>query len=114
MLVIAITSEIVYNTRQILLLQVPLHSSCSIKLCTCAWYYSLSIVVMEYIIHLMYAGVTITTCSQDVVCCKVCVIACSVDIVAKAPLLNMNQFNGYFGCPKCLQKGMTDHLGSFV
>ena len=34
------------------------------------------------------------------------VLLCSVlDLVAKAPTLNMKQFNGYYGCPTCLHPG---------
>ena len=28
------------------------------------------------------------------------------DLVAKAPVLNMNQFNGKYGCPSCLHPGV--------
>ncbi len=29
----------------------------------------------------------------------------SFDLVAKAPILNINQFNGKYGCPTCLNPG---------
>ena len=63
--------------------------------------------------HNMYvlchcAGVSVTTSAQKLLHCKLCIVACSVDLVAKAPLLNMIQFNGLYGCPKCLQKGITE------
>ena len=32
-------------------------------------------------------------------------IACTCDLPARALLMNMNQFNGFYGCSKCLQKG---------
>ena len=28
------------------------------------------------------------------------------DLVAKAPILNMHQFNGEYGCPSCLHPGV--------
>ena len=30
----------------------------------------------------------------------------SFDLVAKAPILNMHQFNGEYGCPSCLHPGV--------
>ena len=37
--------------------------------------------------------------------CKLFVIAGTLDLIAKAPALNMIQFNGLYGCSKCMQKG---------
>ena len=36
--------------------------------------------------------------------CKTALLVC--DMVAKAPLLKMHQYNGYFGCPYCYEKGL--------
>ncbi|KAL1418328.1 hypothetical protein MTO96_025974 [Rhipicephalus appendiculatus] len=36
---------------------------------------------------------------------KIFVTCCSVDSPARASLLNMKQFNGFYGCPWCLEKG---------
>lgn len=34
----------------------------------------------------------------------------SLDLIAKAPILNMNQHNGYFGCSSCLIEG--EHINN--
>ncbi|KAF4518656.1 hypothetical protein B566_EDAN002690 [Ephemera danica] len=39
--------------------------------------------------------------SSGVILCGTC------DLPAKALVLNMNQFNGKYGCPKCLTKGQS-------
>ena len=36
------------------------------------------------------------------------------DLIAKAPMLNMNQFNGAYGCPTCLHPGMSSSPGARV
>jgi hypothetical protein len=43
--------------------------------------------------------------------CKFFAIAGTLDLIAKAPALNMIQFNGLYGCSKCLQKGHTVTIG---
>lgn len=45
--------------------------------------------------------------------CKVRLLMCSVDLVARAPVLNMKQFNGKYGCCYCEDEGHplpTTHL----
>ncbi len=42
---------------------------------------------------------------------KVIVLAGSCDLPAKSLVLNFRQFNGFMGCPKCLQPGATLTLG---
>ncbi|XP_035690734.1 uncharacterized protein LOC118425770 [Branchiostoma floridae] len=37
--------------------------------------------------------------------CKAFLLACSCDLQAKALVMDMVAHNGYYGCPKCLQKG---------
>lgn len=39
---------------------------------------------------------------------KVSVVCCCVDSPARASLLNMMYFNGYYGCPWCLLEGTPD------
>ena len=34
-------------------------------------------------------------------------IACTCDLHARAQVMNMMQFNGYYSCPCCLQKGIV-------
>lgn len=41
----------------------------------------------------------------DRVISRVFAVCCSVDSPARAVLLNMKQFNGYFGCSWCLERG---------
>ena len=42
---------------------------------------------------------------------KVILIAGTCDLPAKSLVLNFRQFNGFYGCPKCLQPGKTLTLG---
>ncbi|XP_077498751.1 uncharacterized protein LOC144109845 [Amblyomma americanum] len=43
--------------------------------------------------------------ASETVLSRLTVACCCVDSPARASLLNMKQFNGYFGCSWCLQKG---------
>ena len=52
-----------------------------------------------------FTGTEMQTNDDKTMVCKMCVVGCAVDLVARAPILAMNQFNGLYGCPKCLQKG---------
>ena len=37
--------------------------------------------------------------------CRVRLVMCSVDLVARAPILNMKRFNGKYGCCFCEDEG---------
>lgn len=39
--------------------------------------------------------------------CKVVLIACTCDLPARAQVMNTVQFNGYYGCTFCRQKGSS-------
>lgn len=43
--------------------------------------------------------------------CKAMVLCATLDLPGKAKLLNFNQFNGEFGCSKCLQEGEVVAVG---
>ena len=43
--------------------------------------------------------------------CKVLLLACTCDLPAKCTVMNTTQFNGYYGCPSCLQPGLTVKTG---
>ena len=43
--------------------------------------------------------------------CKVIVLAGTCDLPAKSLILNIKQFNGFYGCPRCLHPGETFKLG---
>ena len=53
---------------------------------------------------LYYIGVQVSLPNISFTC-HVAFIACTCDLPARALLMNMNQFNGFYGCSKCLQKG---------
>lgn len=58
----------------------------------------------------MCLGVTVTVVTSDgdirTVVCRAALICGTFDLPARAAVLNMVQFNGYWGCSKCLQKGI--------
>jgi hypothetical protein len=60
--------------------------------------------------HLADNGLSVSTPSGKLKF-KLLVVAGTLDLVAKAPALNMIQFNGMYGCPKCLQKGRSVSTG---
>jgi len=65
---------------------------------------------------LYYIGVQVSLPNISFTC-HVAFIACTCDLPARALLMNMNQFNGFYGCSKCLQKGKivkTDRGGNVL
>ena len=44
---------------------------------------------------------------------KVNLLCCTFDLPARAAVMNINQFNGFFGCPRCLQEGSYMHIASY-
>lgn len=50
-------------------------------------------------------GEIVWTCPGQILRSRVYILCCCVDSPARAALLNMKQFNGYYGCPWCLQRG---------
>ena len=59
------------------------------------------------------AGVTITVPGGEVIS-RAVLICCTCDMPAKAQVLNVVQYNGFYGCPCCLQKGWHQALDCFL
>ena len=59
------------------------------------------------------AGVTITVPGREVIS-RAVLICCTCDMPAKAQVLNVVQYNGFYGCPCCLQKGWHQALDCFL
>ena len=38
--------------------------------------------------------------------CRVALVGATCDLPAKAAVMNMVQYNGYYGCGRCLQQGI--------
>ena len=49
--------------------------------------------------------------SGQVATCRVRVLCATLDLPAKAKVLNFTQYNGRFGCTVCKQEGMTVKVG---
>ena len=64
-----------------------------------------------YLSH--YGGVLIQRLKESYVC-RVALICVTCDLPAKAAVMNMVQFNGYWGCGQCLQKGMRNHYACIL
>lgn len=50
-------------------------------------------------------GTLVWSSARQIVKSSAFVILCCVDSPARADVLNMKRFNGYYGCPWCLEKG---------
>lgn len=56
--------------------------------------------------HLYEVGIEVNSPDvQDPFTCRAMLLASTFDLPAKAVVLNMAQFNGEYGCTKCLQSG---------
>ena len=56
--------------------------------------------------NLTCLGVEIAPPDKPPFICCVALIGATCDLPAKAAVMNMVQFNGYWGCGRCVQKGM--------
>ena len=52
-----------------------------------------------------FEGVTVSLPDKAPFTCRVVLVACTCDLPARAQVMNVTQFNGYYGCAFCLQKG---------
>lgn len=60
-------------------------------------------------------GTIVWTNAGNVVCSRASAVFCCVDSPARAALLNCKQYNGYYGCSWCLQKGtIVESIQSFI
>ena len=69
--------------------------------------------IVEELIVLEKQGIEVTSSLvPEPFICKAVLVAGSCDLPAKCLVLNSVQFNGYFGCSKCLQSGKTARTNS--
>lgn len=52
-----------------------------------------------------FIGIVLSLSNGESVCCRIALLVTSVDLPARAAINNFIQFNGYWGCCICLQKG---------
>ena len=63
--------------------------------------------------HTLYAcvcvllGIAITLQDNSIIECHALLLCSTCDLPAKALVMNMIQFNGFYGCSHCMQKGIT-------
>ena len=50
-------------------------------------------------------GVAVSLANSELVLCRAALLSSSVDLPARAAINNFVQFNGYWGCCFCLQRG---------
>ena len=63
--------------------------------------------VNGYCVYLVInVGITISPPGHDDVMCHVVLLCSTCDLSAKAIVMNFVQFNGFYGCCRCLQEGM--------
>lgn len=58
----------------------------------------------------LFKGVDILLPDKSTVDCHVLLLCSTCDLPARALIMNMIQFNGFFGCCHCLQKGIQFYL----
>ena len=66
---------------------------------------------------LLHKGVEMQSFDRGKIVVKAAVIGCTCDLPARAIVANMNQYNGYYSCIKCLQEGeivKTDKKGRIL
>ena len=54
-----------------------------------------------------FAGIAIALPDQECVICHPVLLCATCDLPAKALIMNMVQFNGFYGCSRCLQPGIA-------
>ena len=59
-----------------------------------------------------YAGVTVNIPGCGQLTSRAALTCCTCDMPAKAIVLNVVQYNGFYGCSCCLQKGGFMHVSS--
>lgn len=57
---------------------------------------------------LIVTGIEVTVDNSKVIC-KVILLSCTCDLPARAAVLNFTQFNGFYGCCRCKQKGICTY-----
>lgn len=62
--------------------------------------------IYMFVLIACVAGTVVTTLDGESVVCRVALVCATLDLPARAAVLNMIQFNGYWGCCRCLQKGI--------
>lgn len=51
-------------------------------------------------------GITVTPPDTNSCTCRAALLASTLDLPARAAVMNLVQFNGFYGCSHCLQEGM--------
>ena len=59
--------------------------------------------------HFVYVGLRLTPVGHESFICKVFLLCFTCDLPAKAAVLNVVQYNGFYGCCRCKQKGINTH-----
>ena len=57
--------------------------------------------------YIHISGVKLTLPNGESLLCRMALICTTVDLPARAIVANIVQFNGYWGCCHCLQKGKS-------
>ena len=57
-----------------------------------------------------FIGVLICPSDRDSYTCCAVLLGCTCDLPARAMVMNCVQYNGFYGCPRCLQPGVKDVL----
>lgn len=69
------------------------------------WSISVQNYSMARVIHTRPVGVAVTPPGLSSFTCRAVVIACTCDYPARAQVMNVVQYNAFYGCSHCLQEG---------
>jgi len=69
-------------------------------------------VTEEFFFKFLCAGLQVSTGDRDAVTVRGVLLDVTLDAPAKSLWLQSKQFNGYFGCPKCKEKGCQHIIGT--
>ena len=72
--------------------------------CLYAFWYSILSIFCNCFLYLYNIGISVTS-PDGVVISKAKLLMCSVDLPARALVLNMKQYNGKFACAYCENEG---------
>ena len=61
--------------------------------------------MLYHVFSLVWTGFKVQLFSGEEIVSYVSVIACTCDLPARAIMMNMVQYNGFYGCSHCMQKG---------
>ena len=67
-----------------------------------------------HVVILIIVGVPVAPPGYGSFACHAALLACSCDLPARVLVMNIMQFNGFYGCSHCVQKGKVLYVCFFL